>query len=92
MLHQGSVKEVTKGQASIEVGASDMTRLKSELEKLAGIKGINKELEFYRVMVEDEVTVEYISGALLKNGITPTHLRKTESSLEEQFMKILDRE
>ncbi len=92
MLHQGSVKDVTKGQASIEVGAADMNALKTELEKLAGIKGINKELDFYRVMVEDEVTVEYISGALLKNGITPTHLRKTESSLEEQFMKILEKE
>ncbi|MFY0625992.1 MAG: ATP-binding cassette domain-containing protein [Reichenbachiella sp.] len=89
-LFQGSVSEATSGQATIEVGASDMSSLKEILDSLSGIKGISKEGDYYRLMIEQEVTIEYISGALLEKGITPTHLRRTESSLEEQFIKILE--
>lgn len=91
-LFQGSVQEATSGQASIEVGASNLEALKEVVNELSGIKSVSSEADYLRLMIEDEVTMEYISGELLKKGITPTHLRRTESSLEEQFMKILEKE
>jgi len=90
-LFQGSVDEATSGQSSIEVGAKDLHGLKTILETLKGIKSIMAEGDHYRLMIESEVTTEYISRSLLEKGITPTHLRRTESSLEEQFIKILEK-
>ena len=44
----------------------------------------------FRLEVEPEVTMEYISKTLMEQGITPTHLNKNEGSLEQEFMKILN--
>ncbi|MFY0652331.1 MAG: ATP-binding cassette domain-containing protein [Cyclobacteriaceae bacterium] len=89
-LFQGSVEEAVSGQTVVEVGASNLESLKTVLEGMAGVRNFTLNGSHYRLDVEPEVTVEYISKTLLDNGITPTHLNKSEGSLEQEFMKILD--
>lgn len=91
-LFDGSVAEATGQQSTIEVGASNLNDLKSAIQTLGGIKKINQENGILKLQVEPEVTVEYISKSLLENGLTPTHLRKTEGSLEQEFLKILQKD
>jgi ABC-type multidrug transport system ATPase subunit len=88
-LFQGSVTEAVAGQSIIEVGSPDLVVLKAILANMSGIKSIVLNGSHYRLEVEPEVTMEYISKTLLKNGITPTHLNRNEGSLEQEFMKIL---
>ena len=89
-LFQGSVKDAVSGQSIIEVGSSDLGALKSILENISGIKSMVLNGGHYRLEVEPEVTMEYISKSLLDQGITPTHLNRNEGSLEQEFIKILN--
>ena len=89
-LFQGSVTDAISGQTIIEIGASDMNTLKAALEKLGGVKNMVLNGSHFRLEVEPEVTIEYISKTLMEQGITPTHLNKNEGSLEQEFMKILN--
>ena len=89
-LFQGSVTDAISGQTIIEIGASDMNTLKAALEKLGGVKNMSLIGSHFRLEVEPEVTIEYISKTLMEQGITPTHLNKNEGSLEQEFMKILN--
>ena len=89
-LFQGSVKDAVAGQSIIEVGCSDLGALKAILENIGGIKSMVLNGGHYRLEVEPEVTMEYISKSLLDQGITPTHLNRNEGSLEQEFIKILN--
>ncbi|MCV9386305.1 ABC transporter ATP-binding protein [Reichenbachiella ulvae] len=89
LLHQGSIHDIEGEKVTIEVGATDMEKLKSSLEKLKGVHAIHRDGAFYRLEIAHEVTTEYVMQHVQADGIIPTHISRQQGNLEQEFLKIL---
>ncbi|WP_109829997.1 ABC transporter ATP-binding protein [Reichenbachiella versicolor] len=88
-LHQGSLSELGQDETIIQIAAKDMVLLENTITSLAGVKTVTHTGKFLSISVEPEVTTEFISEALATKGITASHLLKTESSIEEKFINLM---
>lgn len=88
-IHQGSVSDVEKQENEIQVGAKDMSFLKEVLSKMKGIRKIDELGTYYALLVDPELTVEHIAESLAKHGITASHLLEKNTSIEDQFIKLM---
>ena len=88
-LFQGNVDEALSDQKSIEIGASNLEKLKAGLVGLHGIKTINEVDGFISLTTENGLSTEEINAHLHGKGISVSHLLKKGGSLEKQFLKIL---
>jgi ABC-2 type transport system ATP-binding protein len=88
-LYQGSVEEALSGQKTIELAATDMGLLESNLKDLAGIKSMSHAENIISLIPENGLSTEKINTYLHDKNIVLTHLALKGGSLEKQFLKIL---
>lgn len=88
MLATGSVGSILSSDTTVEIGATDLNKLKNVLSGLNfvnAVKDINGLLE---CTIVDEDKYELIITTCIDKGIIPTHLVKRKRRLEEEFLEI----
>ncbi|MEP2026561.1 MAG: ATP-binding cassette domain-containing protein [Reichenbachiella sp.] len=89
-LYQGSVEEALSDQKTIEVAASNMSKLEETLQGLEGVSKIEIMPDALSLTTDNGISPEAINTFLFEKGMTATHLVKKGGSLEKQFLKILN--
>jgi ABC-2 type transport system ATP-binding protein len=72
----------------IEVGASDVAKLKNALHQLSGVEQINDEEEGLLITCSDQISTEQINEHCFKQGIVLNKLQLRRKSLETRFLEI----
>ena len=88
LLATGSVGSILTSDTTIEIGSSDLERLRSVLSEINIINDIKDIGGLLECTIVDEEKYESIVKTCLEKGIVPTHLVKRKRRLEEEFLEI----
>ncbi len=88
-IYDGSVDEVTNQDSKIEIAAHDMEALKIVIQNFNAIDKLEDQGDKLLLNLKNGQDCSDINKYLIDNGIILNHLTKKKSSLEQQFLKIL---
>jgi len=89
-VFQGGVDEVLNQKQRIEVYADDEEALKRALSEVNQITSVKFEYGVLVAELSEELSARDLNTFLFERGIVASHLANVRSSLEEQFLSILD--
>jgi ABC-2 type transport system ATP-binding protein len=89
-VFQGGVDEVLNQKQRIEVYADDEEALMRALSEVTQITSVKHEYGVLVAELNEELSARELNKFLFEKGIVASHLANVRSSLEEQFLSILD--
>lgn len=87
-LYSGSVEGMNASHGFFVVGATDMTRLETELSNNPAFGTLKKEGDTLVAYLNEPLDASEFNRQMLDKGIALSHLVKRKESLEEQFLEI----
>lgn len=88
LLAQGTVGAIITDDATIEVGASDMTALQNAIQTIDTIKKVDETDQYIELSVPVDFNPGELNRLAFQKGIVLTHLVKRQRSLESEFLEI----
>jgi ABC-2 type transport system ATP-binding protein len=89
---QGSIDKLKEKDFQVfQIGASDLERLSEVLKQHTGLnKIIPATNKFLKVHIARDMHIEDLTNHLAQNGIIVNHILEEKSSLEKEFLKLLE--
>ncbi len=88
-IYDGSVDEVTSQDMRIEIGADNMLDLKTAIQSFNSLDKLEDQGDKLLLKLKNGHTCSDVNKYLVEKGIILNHLTRRKSSLEQQFLKIL---
>lgn len=88
LLATGTVGSILSHKTQIEIGTTDMIKLKDFVQNFNGLSLIKELPERFLLELEDETDVMNVSETLFNNGFIITQLVTRKKTLEEEFLEI----
>lgn len=89
LIYSGSVEDVNKGAATVEVGVEDESGLMEALEGYEASTKVERDEKNFVVTLKDGTSATELNAYLFSKGITVSHLLTQRKSLEKQFLELL---
>ncbi len=89
-VFQGGVDEVLNQKQRIEVYADDEDALRAALSDVRQIRSVRLEYGVLVAELNEDLSARDLNTYLFEKGIVASHLANVRSSLEEEFLSILD--
>ncbi len=89
LIYSGSVEDVNKGAATVEVGVEDETSVMEALEGYEASTKVERDEKNFVVTLKDGTSATELNAYLFSKGITVSHLLTQRKSLEKQFLELL---
>jgi ABC-2 type transport system ATP-binding protein len=92
LLMAGGVNEVLTNEDLVELGATDMEKLRNILQGLPRVKQVRQIEQYIQVFLESgEIDLGAINQYCFENGVVLNHLQLRKRSLESKFMELTNR-
>ncbi|MBW7866903.1 MAG: ATP-binding cassette domain-containing protein [Brumimicrobium sp.] len=88
-LYNGAVDAMNASFGYFEVGAADMTQLKTILNEIEFIEKVVEYPTYFKTILKQEAQPEVLNKLLFEKGIVANHLIKGKESLEDKFLHII---
>ncbi|MCO5269327.1 MAG: ATP-binding cassette domain-containing protein [Brumimicrobium sp.] len=88
-LYNGAVDAMNASFGYFEVGAADMTQLKTILNEIEFIEKVVEYPTYFKAILKQEAQPEVLNKLLFEKGIVANHLIKGKESLEDKFLHII---
>ena len=88
LLAEGAVADILTGDAEIEVGAVEVTRLENALSNHPEVLKTRRDNELIIAAVNESLDGAVLNKYLMENGVYANHLAKRKKSLEAQFLEL----
>jgi len=89
LVATGNVNEILANEDIVEIGAADMTKLKSAVQKLSGYKSMGEQDNLIQLFYAIGTTnLESINRHFFNDGIVLNHLQLKKKSLESKFFEL----
>lgn len=89
LVATGNVNEILANEDIVEIGAADMAKLKSSIQKLSGYKSISEQENLIQLFYPIGTTnLESINRHCFEENIVLNHLRLKKKSLESKFFEL----
>lgn len=89
LIYSGSVEDVNKGAATIEVGVDNESGLMEALEAYEASTKVERDEKNFVVTLKDGTSATELNAYLFSKGIIVSHLLTQRKSLEKQFLELL---
>lgn len=89
LIYSGSVEDVNKGAATVEVGVDNESGLMEALEAYEASTKVERDEKNFVVTLKDGTSATELNAYLFSKGITVSHLLTQRKSLEKQFLELL---
>lgn len=89
LIYSGSVEDVNKGAATVEVGVDNESGLMEALEGYEASTKVERDEKNFVVTLKDGTSATELNAYLFSKGITVSHLLTQRKSLEKQFLELL---
>lgn len=90
LLAVGKVGSIISSNKFIEIGATEMDKLKATITEMPAFVKVQKDKDVYECEVLKSVEISTISKALFEKGLVITHLVERNISLEQEFLQIIN--
>ena len=88
LLATGPVGSILSNEVTIEVAATDMSKLEELLNRLPSAHQIHMAKSWIECQVDEHMDIAEFSSQLYQNGLAPTHFVARKRKLEEEFLTI----
>ncbi len=90
LKYSGLAKDLSGHQGKLLVGSSDINKLENALREHPAIKQMDRENGLLALLLNEEHDAAAINQWLFEKDIYLNHLEQKHSSLEEEFLKLID--
>lgn len=90
-LFSGKVEEVLSAAEWVEVSAEDMEKLQQVLHQFPHIKQLNRENDKFVVSLSGQTNSKELNKYLHEHDLLITHLSTRKTTLEKQFLELLEK-
>ncbi|MFN3939297.1 MAG: ABC transporter ATP-binding protein [Chitinophagales bacterium] len=88
LLAEGSVNDIVRNEAQLEIAGSDMDRIASLLKGFAGVNEIVRQDSIWLVSIDENISPATINTHLINAGADVFHFTLRKKRLEEQFLEL----